>query len=443
MAEKTFVLDVARPGVRACTAARQHAEPAVHASATAVSRPRNEPETIGILPVGAPASRADDPISTRRPVDEPQAWIKAPAAGATASRRTFRPLVALAALYGLGGMAPLALGVGPHQFAWAAMAVVSATTWATLVWFWSPLRAAMTSARLPILAVLLGVLVVHAMGTLAWSRAAVRVLRDDRFQPDRLPLRLRNPWIAAVLGLVVPGFGLATAGRAVRAGLALWNAGWGIFGAVVLAHAGLLWTWNLRSGVDALPKTFLEGFLVVCAAFVAGGALAWVAAALDGARLAGRRRSARSHRLTRSRGRGDMVAAALVVALVVFWVTFRPAQVAHDLDAFATALRWDGLRLVPLGLESAAAALDPGRPEYAMRVAEVYADMGNQAAARAIQENLRERWETYATMLLQTASATGRTSVTSAPIEPHRDLVARERDLVPSLGGESSATAAQ
>ena len=40
---------------------------------------------------------------------------------------------------------------------------------------------------------------------------------------------------------------------------------------LVLANAGLLWTWNTKEGVDALPKSFVEALLVACAGIVAVG----------------------------------------------------------------------------------------------------------------------------------------------------------------------------
>ena len=368
-----------------------------------------------------------------------ESWIKTQQAQ---PRRPFRPGRALAGLYALGGMAPLALRVGPRQFFWAALWIVALTAWVTLAWFWEPVRAMMTSARLPILPFLVAIVLVHFMGSLAWSRAVLRTVRDERFQPEQLPRQVRNAWVAGALGLVVPGLGLAIAGRARRAALAIWLATQVAFAAVVLAHASLLWTWNAKSGVDALPSSFVEGLFIACAVIAAAGALLWIAGALEGARIQLQPRE--GGRTWRYLAPGDGVALALVLSLVAAIAVVRPGQVAHDLDAYAGWLRTSGARLIPLGLESAASAIDSGRPEYAMRVAELYSELGHEEKAQVIQDRLRERWEAYAQMLLQ-QTATSRTLSPARPIQPQGDLVPKAPDLGPSLASQAvaSSSAAQ
>jgi hypothetical protein len=390
----------------------------------AAEGPRVERSTHGHVP------QIDDEVS--------ESWIKSQDAGA---RRPFHPQRALLGLYTLGGMAPLALRVGPRQFLWAALWIVALTAWVTLGWFREPVRAMMTGARLPILPFLAGLVLVHAMGSLAWSRAVLRTVRDERFQPERMPRLLRTSWVAGALGMMVPGLGLAIAGRARRAALALWIGTQVVFASVVLAHAGLVWTWNTKSGADALPKTFVEGLFIACALVVTAGALLWIASALEGARVHQR---SNGPRLSRLLAPGDAVAVALVLSLVAAATVIRPARVAQDLDAYAGWLRASGAQLIPLGLESAAAAFDAGRPEYAMRVAELYTEMGHEEKAQAIQDRLRERWEAYAQMLLQ-ETATSRTLMPARPIQPQGDLVPKTPDLVPSLAGQAvaSSTAAQ
>jgi hypothetical protein len=369
--------------------------------------------------------------------DLQESWVKSPQ---SAARRPFRPLRALAGLYSLGGVAPLALRVGPRQFSWAALSIVALTAWVTLGWFWTPVRTMMTSARLPILPFLVAMVVVHLMGAMAWTRAVLRTIRDERFRPEDMPRPLCNPWIAGAIGFLVPGFGLAVAGRATRAAFAMWNAAQVLFAGLVLSQVGVLWTWNTKSGVDALPKNFVEGLFVVCAGILVLGGLMWIATALDGARLqpAGRSRSGRFL------ASGDGVAVALVAALIAGVALFHPAQVASDLDAFSGWLRGAGARLVPLGLETVAANLDPGRPAYAMCVADLYSEIGQDAKAAAIHDRLRERWEAYAQMLLQ-QTATTRGLEPALPIQPGEDLVPRTPELGPSLAAQAapSSTAAQ
>jgi hypothetical protein len=367
----------------------------------------------------------------------PEAWIKVPLAP---GRKPFPALRTLAAMYGLGGVAPLALRVGPRQFIWAALAVVSLTTWVTLAWFWTPVRGMMTSGRLPILPCLVGLLLVHAIGALSWSRAVSRTVRDGRFQPESLPRNLRHPYVTGVLGMLLPGSGQVMAGQGTRAALALWNATMVTFAAVVLAQAGLLWTWNVKSGVDQVPPTFIESVFLASTAIVALGGLLWIGSALDGLRhaaVARRSRQPGSHLL-----RGDTVALALVLSLVAFATTFHPGQLAQDFDRLAGSLRWSGYRLVPLVFESVSARLDPGLPQYEMRVAELQTELGHPEKAQAIHDRLRERWEAYAQQLLQTA-ATGPSVRPGKPLQPTSDLVPHSTPLGTSLNESGASHAAQ
>jgi hypothetical protein len=394
--------------------------------------PRPAPEPV------RPAHAAKQARAAVPQVEEPrpESWIKpqaqAPAPTSAQSRKPFHPGRTVVALYTLGGVAPLALRVGPRKFLWASLWTLALAAWGTLGWFWTELRAYMESARPPILPFLVGLVLVHGVGTLAWSRAIARTLRDERFHPENLPREVREPWVAALIGLCVPGAGLALAGRATRAALALWTGAQVLFGALVVSHAGLLWRWNIKSGADAVPKTFLEAFLVASAAMVVVGGLFWIAAALDGARVALGRHGRRAADSVLAPG--DAVALGLLASLVLLVVTVSPTQLARDLDAFASALRFEEYRLIPLGLESTAAVLDPGRPEYAMRVAELHTDLGNPAKAQAIHDRLRERWEAYAQMLLETAATTGSVLPQPVtPIQPAADLVRRVPELGPQL----------
>jgi hypothetical protein len=416
MAEKVYLLDPPSLQPRDGRGAKPHAQPKVQAAEN-VQQP-------------APRIELDD---------VPEAWIK-PAA--VPGRRAFHPTGTLLALYTLGGVAPLALRVGPRKFAWAAASALSLAGWASLVWYWPAVRAMLQAGRLPILPFLLGLAIVHVVGAIAWTRAVLHVVRDERFRAGTLPRWMRNPWIAGTAGLFVPGAGLAIAGRNVRAALALWNGASVMIAGLLLAHAGPVWTWNVKAGADAMPKTFLEGLFIGGAVVACLGGLLWIGTALDGARLAESRRA--SLRRVREGGavtRADGVTVALVAALVAFAMVFHPASLARDLDRFAGAMRFSGYRIVPLAFESTAATLDPGRPEYAMRVAELHVEMGRPEAARLIHERLRERWEVYAQMLLQTAAAT-RSTAPSQPLQPARDLVPRSQELSPSIAGSAAAAPA-
>jgi len=170
--------------------------------------------------------------------------------------------------------------------------------------------------------------------------------------------------------------------------------------------------------------------------------LLWVGSALDGRRLASLTRRPSPMQDEFSLARGDAVAVGLVLALVGFAVTLHPGKLARDLDSLAGSLRWSGYTLVPLAMESSAAALDPGLPQYAMRVAELHTEMGHPEKAQVIHDRLRVRWEAYAQQLLQTAKS-GRSIQPAQPLQPAHDLVPRAAQLGPLAGDEGAAHAAQ
>jgi hypothetical protein len=349
-----------------------------------------------------PLQRAHRVVATQAApfVDEmPESWVRP----RRAPRVAFRAGRVVAALYSLAGVAPLALGVGPRQFFWGAVAVISLTTYVTVAWFWAPLRAMIVTARLPLVPFLAVLGLAHTAGALAWSRALARTVGDERFAPRDLPRWLRHPLCAGLGGLLLPGFGHVVTGHARRAALAFWNAASVMFAALLLSHASLLWNWNERSAADALPRLFVEGLLLASGVVLFGGALLWIGSALDGVRLAiGHRAFAERPRLV---GPGDAAAVGLLLALGAVALCMHPSRIAADLDSIAGAMRYSNYRLVPLTFESAASALDPARPEYSLRVAALYNEMGHTEKARAIQDRLRARWEAYARLVLENGTA--------------------------------------
>jgi hypothetical protein len=344
--------------------------------------------------------RSPEPHAVRPFADEmPEPWVKP----RRAPRVAFRAGRVVAALYTLAGVAPLALGVGPRQFFWAAVAVVSLTTYVTVGWFWAPLRAMMGTARLPLVPFLAVLFLAHAAGALAWSRALSRTVDDERFAPRDLPRWVRHPLCAGVGGLVLPGFGHVVTGHGRRAALAFWNAACVVLAALLLSHGGLLWNWNERSAADALPRLFVEAVLLASGFVLFAGGLVWIGGALDGVRLAvGHRAFAERPRLV---GPGDATAVGLLLALGAVALCMHPGRIAADLDSIAGAMRFSNYRLVPMVFESAAVALDPARPAYSLRVAALYTEMGYPEKARAIHDRLRERWEAYAKLVLENGTA--------------------------------------
>lgn len=375
---------------------------------------------------------SDADLVLRRDTDRREAWVKLPLASSSseAARRPHPAWAVVLAVYGLAGVAPLSLRMGPRKFVWAAFSVLPLAAWVGLVWHREAATALMWSGRMPILPFLVGVGVLHCLGAAAWSRSLRLAARDERFVAEHLPAWLRYPAVLGTVSLILPGFGLLLSHRAWRAALALWNAASVSLATLVLANTDMLWTWNQKSGVEALPGRFLELLFLASAVVVAGGGLMWIGSALEGARCA---HDDRPHAATRRPHlRSDLITCALVGSAVAFAFSLRPAQLAHDLDCFASSLRFTGYRVVPLVLVSTAARLDPARPEYAIRAAEVHAEMGQHGAARAIHDRLRERWEVYAKLLLRDAAAS-RPAPQSIRIQPGKDLVPGTATAIPSV----------
>jgi hypothetical protein len=399
------------------------------------------PEELGTLPMGQPVRKKERPavLETAIPAIEPEAdaqpesWIKLPAA----ARRPHRPMAVLLAAYALGGVAPLLLRAGARKFLWASFTLLSVTCWVALFTHRDLVMNLIHSGRMPLVPFLGGFALMHLLGALSWSRGLRLAARDERFVPERLPEALRHPMAAAAIGLALPGYALVIGKRAWRAAFALWNAASVVLATLVLANAGMLWSWNKRAGVDALPRTFLEGVLVASAFIAVIGALAWVATALDGGRSLAAARRMRSHRHPHLRS--DAILAGLVGSAAVFALTFSPTGMAADLDRFAGALRFSGYRLIPLSLESAAMRLDPARSEYAIRAAELHLEMGHRDAASVIQQGLRARWETYAQMLLR-EQATSQPKLRTIPIRPSADLAPNQMDLGMPAGTPANPT---
>ena len=57
--------------------------------------------------------------------------------------------------------------------------------------------------------------------------------------------------------------------------------------------------------------------------------------------------------------------------------------------------------MIPLGMEHAAMRLDPSRPRYVMRAAQMHDLLDQTAEAQALRQELRGRWHEYAELLLR------------------------------------------
>jgi hypothetical protein len=219
------------------------------------------------------------------------------------------------------------------------------TTSGGLVWWW---------LVVPTLALIIGCV---------WARAVAAAGRRHTVAYSRLPRRLRMPAIIAAMGLLVPGLGLMLSGRSRLAGWSFALVAPAAAVVVVLARWDWLWDRGRTPVPSGLSGPGLETALIVTLAATSIVAVLWLVQALDGAR-----------RVTTSRSLAvaDAASLALLASIAIFATSFRPAAVAENLHATAVALRVDGYRLIPLGLNEAASRLDPATPAYLAEAVELY-----------------------------------------------------------------------
>ena len=333
--------------------------------------------------------------------DESAAGSKSSAAGAarSASRRyedldrldeKGSPALALLA-YFAGPFSILATRRGKRSLFWIWTAIIScaAASAAAVRWIGVIPRAAHGFGLGSLLWLVAACLAIVA-GFTAWARGVFLVGRWKYAPLRRLPAWIRHPAAVCLMGFLFPGFGLHAAGFPRRAACALWTVSLIAISIVALAHSPAIWRWNLGAGSFALPPDTLELAFVAIGALGLLGALVWIVQALDGARLAEQLSGAEP------RPRGDLAAAALLVASIAFVAWFQPADLAVSLDRFAVASFDEGLRVVPLHAAEAAMRLDPSRPVYALHAIEINEALGRTERAGELRRDLVSRWGAYA-----------------------------------------------
>jgi hypothetical protein len=296
------------------------------------------------------------------------------------ARRRRRPeprsLRLLVRAYSLGPLGTLLGGASRWEQVLAVLALMAGV-------FWVLLQLPPVAAGLPAAPRLAAMLLCGSFLLGAWCRELVLAAGQHRLNPERLPAWMRRSATAGFLGLPVPGLGLLIAGRSGRAALAFFNAGLTVQALlIVVGLSRELGPWGVSTAVEV--------WLAGAALAFALGALLWVASALDGARLlAGVQRRPRVVP-------ADRYALALLLALVLFSAGFQPADFAGDLDGLAVTLQERGFRHLPLACELWALRLDPGRPEYALRAADLAGATDRPVLAGALLYSVRERWQVCA-----------------------------------------------
>ena len=313
---------------------------------------------------------------------------------ATATRRHRRRGVQrswpLALAYALGPFALFLIRPGRGNLVWASFGAASIAAWIWIATHRVELMTRVEDGGLSAVSLLAGAGAVLLITFTAWAVALLEAGRSRRFRAPRLRGPLRRLRLIAALGLLLPGLGLLIIGQRRRAAWAIAMVGPPLAAAVLLGHAS--WLWHLdpsRSAVGMSPHD-LEVLFLASALILASGILIWLVQALDAARLAAR--------ASRRASDGGAMACWLLLAIAVFAITFRPAAVGRELDHFATAMRLEDYRLIPLCLELGAMRFDPSVPEYEIHAADLCDDLGWPAPATELRAGLDARWATYAWM---------------------------------------------
>lgn len=342
-------------------------------------------QKVYVITPNKPGDKPAPPIppSKSAPTTEappaPRTVVPAP----TAKDRWARVLRA----YLLGPVALILWPTGRFRVAWAVMGAGSVTAVLLLVLTWDSFTAGLQSTPNGVLLWLLTVVMVILTTATAWSRAVAFAGHDHPTLASISPSKLRSPRIVGALGFVFPGFGLLMLGRFRRAVCLLWTMGPLAAAVVILANWRWLWSRSQSPVPPGVSGTTLETVLIAATCVVVLGFFTLIVQALDGAR--------RFSTVTRSRALADAVAAALVIALVLFGTTFRPFAFSQSLGAVSVALHHEGFRLIPLGLFEAAARLDPATPSHLANAAAINEELGMTDAARAKRGILERRMKEY------------------------------------------------
>ena len=300
-------------------------------------------------------------------------------------KRASSPLVFLA--YLLGPFSFFATDHGRRSRFWFWFAIGSGlASMVTLMW-WKEIIEGFGNAGAAVLPWFVILCLVVLAGVTSWSRGIMLIGQSAQSVRKRLPRWLKKPWAIGTLGLILPGAGLLVGGRPKRAAAALWICGLMLLSLFILSQSVWMWEWNKGIIEGAIPSVTFEYIYLVLGVLGSIGILAWIVQALDGARLA----VPVAER--EKRPRGDIFAFALLVTIVAYSVLFNPVMIAGYADRFAETAQQEGFRVVPLYAARMAMWLDPSQPSYDVRAIGLYDDLGRKQDARALRNELYERWK--------------------------------------------------
>ena len=298
-----------------------------------------------------------------------------------------RLLFALGVLLGPLAVAFTRRGVG--RWLWTLVAVASVALWAATLWRWPDLERWIERGRIPVVWWAVAMLLASVLGILAWARALHGIGTSRRFDPEKLPAWLRHPVVAAILGIVAPGWSFLTNGGAWRAAFAVFTAGIAGLAALLLWKARWLWQANAATTYWSVPSSALETTFLAAACVGGLAGLGWLVAILEGVRCGlDDKRAGRALR-------GDVLTFVLLATLVVVYAASEPSMLAKDANEIAIALERDGMRRAPLLLARVAQHFDPADPAYAVHVADLLEACGDPDGARGARAALQVRWREY------------------------------------------------
>lgn len=361
---------------------------------------------LDLTPLGARQTYVppETPVTVSRIFLEPEEELRR----RVKLRQPPRPFLLLAMAYSLGGLAPAFLDQGKRRFTWGLMTLVSVGVWTATVWWRQDLLSWIEAGKVPLLPWTVALGVITLMGVQGWSRAVYLAGRDSRFVPERLPDFLRHPIAVGLMGGLFPGAGYLIAGHPRRAAATAWMIGPMLLSALTLWQAEWLWNINRSSGAQGLPLAGMEIVFLVSAAVLLTCGLFYATSLFDAARLT----SSRSGQ--RASARADWLGFAVVLVAIAFFATLAPVKLARNLDRLAFSMQHEEYRMIPLGMERAAMRLDPSRPRYVMRAAQLHDRLDHSVQSQTLRHDLRTRWHEYAELLLRQDIV----SEVDVPLEP-------------------------
>jgi|GEM_PF-2376527 len=325
-----------------------------------------------------------------------------------AGRKPMHIALLLALTYALGPFAILLTEQGRKSKPWLATGIASGALAIILVSMRGAILASTQTGRglIPLFVfsalVFLGCFSVWARALLITGDAVLR-------RGKKLPSWVKTPWAAGGLSFVVPGFGLLITGCPKRAAAVVWSCWPALLSALMLGHAGWIWSVQQRTGHVVATAEILELVFLVTAIVAAVSVLGLTAQALEGARQAFPR-SARIHNQ-----RGDWYALALLGSVACLVVASDPTSVASRLDHHSESLHASGLRVIPLYMTLAASRLDPADSQYVLQAIDLNTELGRIDEAAGLRARLDEDLSAY----VQVVMGEGETplNVDTAPVE--------------------------